>query len=122
MGLLASGASWLARVQAESEGVPLTYTTLDGVAHAIRGTPFDVAAVTEQPNAPARFSFTERGYLILRSALAAIGVSEPEEGHLITEVIEGVVTTFVVSNRDTEPCWQWGEAQRLRFKVFTKVL
>lgn len=65
--------------------------------------------------------FGDRDYLIPASVLTIGGTRfEPEEGHRIVEVLNGVTREFEIIAPLGEPPWRWSDPGRTMFRVHTK--
>lgn len=122
MGLLQRGQQMLNRRMGQAGGVTITYARgltevaildEDGAAWVGR------TAFASTQQGAARVEWGDRDYLILASALAALG--EPQEGDRVTETIEGVETTFEVMTPGTgEPCWRYSDPTRTVVRLHVK--
>jgi hypothetical protein len=122
MGLLHRGQAMLNRSLGTAGGVSVTYTRgattvtildTDGAAWVGR------TAFASTQQGAARVEWGDRDYLILASALAALG--EPQVGDRVAETVEGVELVFEVKTpRTGEPAWRYSDPTRTVYRVHAK--
>jgi hypothetical protein len=121
MGLLQAGQAYLAGAVGKAAGVGISYargatvvtiTAESGAAWVGR------TAFTSVQQGAIRVEWGDRDYLILASALAAIG--EPAEGDRITETVNGTAKVFEVMSPGGEPPWRYSDPQRSVFRLHVK--
>ena len=127
MGLLARGMSRLARVQAENESETVTISRPSGftnksVAAVIAGPGFG-----QQANAdiPGRIGDWAVDFVIRVSDWEAAGCTgEPKEGDVITRSLTRggpvVSNQFRVAIDSNIPAWDWGEPERLTYRIHAR--
>lgn len=122
MGLLERGVACLARLQAVTDGITVTYSRGGVSATVIAVVGASPANTVPGTQSPTLLRYTERDYLIRAADLAAAGFGVPQEGDRITETIAGVAVTFRVARRSGDKlAWQWSDsAERTTCRLHTQ--
>lgn len=122
MSLMARGAAFLNHTLGVAAGGALTYSrTVNAVTTTASVTGWVGLEDRDEVTAPSpntRNKDRERDYLIPVDQLTAFGT--PQKGDLITETVNGVAKTFVVSKRDTEDEWRFSDHGETRYRIHTR--
>ncbi|HMP78422.1 MAG TPA: hypothetical protein PKD54_03110 [Pirellulaceae bacterium] len=118
--MIKSGLAWLQNQLATYAGEAIMYhagSTSIEIADAIMGRSiYEIedaggatvrAEVTDWLVNPARLSINDQAF-------------EPEPGHRIEQVINGIVRRFEVQHLGSEPCWRWSGPSRNRMRIHTR--
>lgn len=113
--LLAKGSAFLASKLGIFAAHSVAYARKGAAAITIQATVGRTTHRIDQDGV--RLRIETRDFLCAPSDLGSLG--KPVEGDTITEVINGVSTTYEVMAPGGEPCWRWSSTNHDRYRIHT---
>lgn len=122
MGLLNDASPWLNGMLGQAAGIAASYVR-GAMSTAITAESGSLTvgrtAFTSNREGMARIEWGDRDYLLLASAIVALG--EPQEGDRLTEVVNGIQCVFELMRPDTgEPAWRWSDVEQTMYRLHVK--